>query len=151
MRITRDGKWYYQGTPINRRRMVKLFSTILRRDEDGYFLVTPEEKVIVHVDLAPFIAVRMESIMEKNGPTLAFQTNVDDVVIVDAQHPLWVEQNTKGPVPLVRVRNRLDALLTRSVFFELAESGTTRLINGRNVLGVVSRGQFFELGPVDEA
>lgn len=150
MRIARDGTWYYQGTPINRQRMVKLFSTILRRDDDGYFLVTPAEKVIVHVDLAPFIAVRMESIAEAEGPSVAFQTNVGDVIVVDAQHPLWVEQNEKGPVPLVRVRDRLDALLGRSVFYELAEAGTTRLINGREILGIVSRGKFFKLGPIDD-
>ncbi len=150
MRIARDGTWYYQGTPINRQRMVELFSRILRRDDDGYFLVTPVEKVAVQVDLAPFIATRMESRVEARGPAVALQTNVGDVVVVDQDHPLWVEQDERGPIPLVRIRGQLNALLSRSVFYELAESGTTRLINGRRILGIMSRGQFFELGPIDE-
>lgn len=150
MRITRDGTWYYQGSPINRERMVKLFSTILRRDGDEFFLVTPVEKVKVHVDLAPFIAIRMEKIIEADGPAVTFQTNTGDMVVVNRDHPLWVEEDDRGPVPLVRVRDRLDALLGRSVFYELAEAGTILTRAGREILGVFSRGDFYELGPVDE-
>lgn len=150
MRIARDGTWHYQGTPINRQRMVRMFSTVLRKDDDGYYLVTPVEKVRVEVELAPFIAVKMETVLEPDGPAVAFQTNVDDITVVDRAHPLWVEHEDKGPVPMVRVRDRLDALLTRSVFYELALSGETRLIGGREILGVESRGDFFALGPVDE-
>ena len=150
LRITRDGTWYYQGSPINRERMVKLFSTILRRDGDEFFLITPVEKVRVQVDLAPFIAIRMETMVEAGGPAVAFQTNTGDVVVVDRDHPLWVEEDDRGPVPLVRVRDRLDALLGRSVFYELAESGTIVTRAGRDILGIFSRGDFFELGPVDE-
>ena len=150
MRIARDGSWYYQGSPINRESMVKLFSTILRRDGDEFFLVTPMEKVKVQVDLAPFLAIRMEKIEEADGPAVVFQTNVDDVVVVDRDHPLWVEEDDRGPVPLVRVRDRLDALLGRSVFYELAEAGTILTRAGREILGVFSRGDFYELGPVDE-
>lgn len=150
MRIARDGTWYYQGTPINRQRMVKLFAAILRRDADGYYLVTPSEKVLVHVELAPFIVTRMEIRTETEGPAVAFLTNVEDIVVVDVYHPLWVEHDHRGPLPFVRVRQQLNALLSRSVFYELAAAGTQRLLNGRQVLGVVSRGRFYKLGPIDE-
>lgn len=150
MRIGRDGTWFYQGSSIDRPEMVRLFSTLLRREDDGFFLITPHEKILVQVDLAPFIAVRMESIVETTGPAIAFQTNVGDVVVVDSDHPLWVEEDDRGPVPLIRIRDRLDALLGRSVFYEIAESGTTRNIDGREMLGVVSRERFWVLGSTSE-
>ena len=149
MHIARDGTWHHQGTPIKRERMVKLFSTILRREDDGYYLVTPVEKVVVHVDLAPFVAIRMESTVRTDGPCVAFQTNVGDIVVVDAEHPLWLEHEEKGPIPLVHVRDGLNALLTRSVFYELAESCNECVINDRQILGFNSCGTFFELGPTD--
>ena len=146
MRIARDGTWFYQDSPISRQPMVKLFSSVLRCDDDGYWLVTPAEKVRVEVDVAPFLAIRMEVTVEDAGPALAFQTNVDDIVVVDDEHPLWVEEDIRGPVPLVRVRDRLDALLTRSVFYELGDSAQARQVDGREVLGVTSRGRFWVLG-----
>lgn len=150
MRIGRDGRWYYQGSVIDRIGMVRLFSSILRRDGEAFFLVTPAEKVLVQVDLAPFIAVNIEYVDEADGPAVAFQTNMGDVVIVDTDHPLWVEEDETGPLPFVRVRGRLDALLSRSVFYELAESAASRYIDGEEVLGVSSRGRFWTLGPVAE-
>ena len=150
LRIGRDGTWFYQESPIRRLEMVKLFSTILRRDEEGFYLVTPSEKVSAKVDLAPFIAVKMEHIVESTGPALAFQTNVGDVVVVDCHHPLWVNQGERGPLPFVRVRDRLDALLGRSVFYELAESGTSRTLEGREMVGVNSRGKFWILGATED-
>lgn len=150
LRISRDGSWLYRGSPIERPGMVRLFSTILRRDEDGFFLVTPTEKVLVRVELAPFIAVKMETLDEPGGPAIAFQTNVGDVTVVDAEHPLWVEEDERGPLPFVRIRGGLDALLARSVFYELAESGTLSRCNGDEVLGVTSRGKFWVLGSITE-
>ncbi|MBT7581984.1 MAG: DUF1285 domain-containing protein, partial [Kordiimonadaceae bacterium] len=100
MRIRRDGSWDYMGTPISRKRMVKLFSTILRRDDDDYFLVTPVEKVGIRVDDAPFTAVEME----KDDEHIIFRTNVDDFVTVDKDHPIRMEinQKTGEPSPYVR-------------------------------------------------
>ncbi len=145
MRIARDGAWFYMGTPIGRKRMVKLFSTILRHDDDGkYYLVTPVEKVGIAVDDAPFVAVEMEVTGEGSDQTIAFRTNVDDHVVVDADHPLRVEidPETEEPAPYVLVRDRLEALVARSVFYDLVELAEER----DGVLGVQSRGQFFPLG-----
>lgn len=150
MRIGRDGTWYYQGSTIDRPEMVRLFSGILRRDGEQFFLVTPGEKVLVRVDLAPFIAVKMERIEEEGGQAIAFQTSVGDVVVVNAEHPLWVDEDDRGPLPFVRVRDQLDALISRSVFYDLAESGTTRPEGDDEVLGVVSRGRFWVLGSIRE-
>ncbi|RMF11256.1 MAG: DUF1285 domain-containing protein [Alphaproteobacteria bacterium] len=145
MRIARDGTWYYMGTPIGRKRMVKLFASILRHDEDGkYYLVTPVEKIGITVDDAPFVAVEMEVSGDGRDRTIAFRTNVDDHVILDQDHPLRVETDaqTQEPSPYVRVRDRLDALIARSVFYDLVELAEER----DGVLGVWSRGAFFPLG-----
>jgi uncharacterized protein len=131
MAIKADGTWFYQGSPIGRKPMVRLFSRILRRDADGqYFLVTPVEKVDVAVADAPFLAVEME--VAGHGPEqrLTFRTNVDDVVIAGPEHPLRfvLEPSSGGLKPYVRVRGRLDALVTRAVYYdlmELAVTGTT--------------------------
>lgn len=140
MRIRRDGSWDYMGTPISRARMVKLFSTILRRDDDDYFLVTPVEKVGIQVDDAPFVAVEMSI----EDTYIIFRTNLDDYVRVDKDHPIFVTINpdTREPSPYVRVRDRLDALLSRSVYYELAELATE--LDGN--YGVKSGDDFFTLG-----
>ncbi|MGQ3029134.1 MAG: DUF1285 domain-containing protein, partial [Ferrovibrionaceae bacterium] len=122
MRIARDGSWFYLGTPIGRREMVRLFSTVLRRDADGrYYLVTPVEKCGITVDDAPFVAV--ELLVEGQGPEqrLSFRTNVDDVVSAGPDHPLRVEVDpvTGAPAPYVHLRGRLEARVNRPVFYEL--------------------------------
>lgn len=120
MAINRDGSWDYMGSPISRLRMVKLFSTVLRHDEDGkYYLVTPVEKVGIRVEDAPFVAVEMEY----DGEYIMFRTNVDDYVKADQDHPIRVEfdENTGEPSPYVRVRGRLDAKISRSVYYQLAD------------------------------
>ncbi|MDG1438668.1 MAG: DUF1285 domain-containing protein [Emcibacteraceae bacterium] len=139
MRIRRDGSWDYMGTPITRARMVKLFSTILRRDGDDYFLVTPVEKVGIKVDDAPFVAVEMEV----NDTHICFRTNLDDYVTVDKDHEIFVtiNQETNEPSPYVRVRDNLNALLSRSVYYELVENAVEE--NGR--IGVKSGNHFFNL------
>ena len=92
----------------------------------------------------------MERVAEEGGPAIAFQTSVGDVAIVDAEHPLWVDEDERGPLPFVRIRNRLDALISRSVFYELAMSGTTRDQDGEEMLGVMSRGSFWALGSISD-
>lgn len=148
MRIARDGTWFYLGTPIGRKPMVKLFSTIIRRDGDDYFLVTPVEKVGITVDDAPFVAVSVEVSGEGEEQLLRFVTNVEDEVAAGAEHPIRVETDpvTQEPAPYVHVRTNLEALIHRNVFYQLVELAVIREIDGRNWLGVWSGGQFFPIG-----
>ncbi|WP_369959093.1 DUF1285 domain-containing protein [Pseudomonas benzenivorans] len=149
MRIARDGSWFYMGTPIGRKPMVRLFSTILRRDGDDYFLVTPVEKVGIRVDDAPFVAVTLRVEGEGEGQALYFTTNVEDEVLAGAEHPLRVELDagTQEPAPYVHVRANLEALVHRNVFYQLVELAVPREIDGQTWLGVWSAGAFFPLGP----
>lgn len=146
MRISRDGTWWYQGTPISRRRMVRLFSRVLRREGEEYFLVTPVEKVRVEVEVAPLVAVQMEVRSGGRGPEIAFRSNVDDIVVVDRDHPILMHGTPEAPLPVVVVRDRIEALIARSVYYELVEQGETRVSRGREVLIVHSCGIDFELG-----
>jgi hypothetical protein len=150
MEIRADGSWWHEGDPINRERLVKLFSRILRKDEDGsVWLVTPYEKVIVHVADAPFLAVRVERAGEA-GPqqTLAFVTNLGDVTLAGPDAPLRVQTDpeTGEPSPYVLVRGQLEAKLARPVFYELANMAEPAP-DGSDMLGVWSQGVFFPLGP----
>lgn len=149
MRIARDGTWYYLGTPIGRKPMVKLFSTIIRRDGDNYFLVTPVEKVGITVDDAPFVAVTLEVEGEGEQQVLRFTTQVDDQVEAGAEHPLRIELDpqTEEPAPYVHVRSNLEALIHRNVFYQLVELAVPREIEGVTWLGVWSAGEFFPIGP----
>ena len=148
MRIARDGTWFYQGTPIGRKPMVKLFSNIIRRDGDDYFLVTPVEKVGISVDDAPFVAVTLEVEGQGEGQVLRFTTNVDDQVEAGLEHPLRVviDPVTQEPAPYLRVRTNLEALVHRNAFYQLVELAVSRPINGQNWLGVWSGGEFFRIG-----
>lgn len=144
MRIARNGDWYYQGSLIKRQRMVKLFSTVLRVDDDGHtYLVTPQERLKITVEDAPFTAVLLEQHGAPQAMTLVFTTNVGDQVIADEQHPITViyDKPTGEPSPYVLVRDRLRALISRSVYYELADLAEER--NG--VIGVESRGCFMGL------
>ncbi|AUG01192.1 hypothetical protein SAMN03159489_01929 [Pseudomonas sp. NFPP07] len=148
MRIARDGTWYYLGTPIGRKPMVKLFSTIIRRDGDDYFLITPVEKVGIKVDDAPFVAVTLEVEGEGEAQVLRFTTNVDEQVSAGSEHPLRVviDPQTQEPAPYVHVRSNLEALVHRNVFYQLVELAVSRPIDGQNWLGVWSGGVFFPIG-----
>jgi uncharacterized protein len=144
MRIAQDGTWFYMNSPIGRKPLVQLFSSVLRHDEDGkYYLVTPVEKVGIRVEDAPFTAVRMT--VEGEGPTqsIRFETNVDDEVTVDAAHPLRFveEEGTGGLKPYVLVRARLEALVSRALFYDLAAAGTVE----DGWFGVWSSGQFYPM------
>lgn len=149
MRIARDGTWYYLGTPIGRKPMVKLFSTIIRRDGDDYFLITPVEKCGITVDDAPFVAVTLAVEGEGEQQVLRFTTNVEDDVVADATHPIRVELDprTQEPSPYVLVRVNLEALIHRNVFYQLVELAVPREIDGVDWLGVWSSGQFFPIAP----
>ncbi|MBC3957454.1 DUF1285 domain-containing protein [Pseudomonas triticifolii] len=148
MRIARDGTWYYQGTPIGRKPMVRLFSTILRRDGDDYFLITPVEKVGIKVDDAPFVAVALDVTGEGETQVLRFVTNVEDETQAGVDHPLRVliDPETQEPAPYIHVRSNLDALIHRNVFYQLVELAVTREIDGQRWLGVWSDGVFFPIG-----
>ncbi len=149
MHITRDGTWYYMGTPIGRKPMVRLFSTIMRReDDDHYYIVTPVEKVRVVVDDVPFVAVYVDIEGSGKDQRLTFRTNVDDKVTAGADHPIRVEIDveTDEPSPYIHVRGRLEALIGRSVFYELVEISEERDVNGSLLYGVWSDGEFFTIG-----
>ncbi|MFI8479013.1 DUF1285 domain-containing protein [Pseudomonas sp. NPDC078700] len=149
MRIARDGTWFYMGTPIGRKPMVKLFSTIIRRDGDDYVLVTPVEKVGIRVDVAPFVAIALAVEGEGETQVLRFTNNVDDEFVADAEHPIRVEldSKTQEPTPFVRVRTNLEALIHRNVFYQLVELAVPKAIDGQNWLGVWSSGEFFRIAP----
>jgi hypothetical protein len=142
MRIGRDGRWYYMSSEIKRPEMVRLFSTILRRDEDGTYLVTPAEKLAIEVEDAPFIAVDMEARGTGDDQVLIFLTNVDDLVVADAAHPIRLRGKEPDARPYVLVRAALDALISRPVYYRLAEIAVPGPA-GR--AGVWSGGAFFLL------
>ena len=140
MRIATDGSWFYMKTPIGRPALVKLFAGVLKREGDKHFLVTPVEKVGIQVDDAPFVAVEMKV----EGGVLNFRTNVDDWVACGAGHALRFElEKTGGLKPYLHVRRDLWARLTRPLFYDLVERGEERTVNGREVFGVASGGEFY--------
>jgi hypothetical protein len=143
MRIARDGTWFHEGSPIGRAAMVRLFSTILRREPDGSFvLVTPVEKLTIDVEDAPFVAVELKSEGERRDRTLAFRLNTGDVVVAGPDRPLRLDQGEDGPHPYLEVRPGLEALVARSVYYELAELA---LAEGDDPPGLWSGGAFFRL------
>ena len=152
MRIARDGTWYYLGTPIGRKELVRLFSTILRRDGDRYFLVTPVEKVGITVDDAPFVAVDFE--VRNPGPAqeITFTTNVEDEVTAGPGHPIRVrhDRRTGEPSPYVLVRANLEALIDRKSFYRLVDIATHEPHEGESWFGVRSGGVFFPIIPSAE-
>jgi uncharacterized protein len=145
IRIRKDGVWFHEGTPIGREALVRLFSTVLRLDPDGYHLVTPVEKMRITVEDAPFIATRVDRLESHGGDALVFQTNVGDTVTAGPENMIRVEidPETGEPRPYVHVRRGLEALIARPVFYELAEMAQQ---NG-DVWGVSSNGAFFAIAP----
>ncbi|WP_027172274.1 DUF1285 domain-containing protein [Methylobacterium sp. 10] len=144
MRIAADGTWFHNGSPIRRPALVKLFSSILRREPDGRIvLVTPVESVGIVVDDAPFIAVEMAAEGEGEDRRIAFRTNVDDLVTVDADHALRFEEgDDEGLRPYVHVRRGLWALLTRATTYDLLALGEERLVDGVSWFGIAGGGSF---------
>ncbi len=153
MEIKADGTWFYMGTPIGRKQLVRLFSTVLRRDEDGRtYLVTPVEKVGIRVEDAHFVAVEMQVSGEGEQQKLTFRTNVGDVVEANAEHPLRfvVEKASGGLKPYLRVRGRLEALVARSVMYDLVALGEEIEVDGVTMFAVRSDGLVFPIMPVEE-
>ena len=144
--IKRDGHWLHEGAVIGREAMVRLFSTILRKDSDGFHLVTPVEKLRITVEDAPFVAVRVD----RDGDQLKFLTNVGDEVTADAEHAIRVEVSASGePRPYLHVRRGLEALISRAVFYELVAMADERATPDGSRLGIGSGGMWFALGPAE--
>ena len=152
MRIAGDGTWFYLKTPIGRPALVKLFASVLWREDDKYFLKTPVEKIGITVDDAPFTAVEMKAEGEGAARVLSFRTNVDDWVTCGPGHALRFEKEaeTGGLKPYLHVRRELWALVTRALFYDLVELGEERDVGGRRMYGVASGGEFFTMVPADD-
>ena len=148
LRISRDGTWYYQGSPIHRVRLVKLFASVIRRDADDYYLVTPVEKLKIQVDDARFVAVEIEREGGGESQRLLFRTNVDDVVEASSQYPIRVviDPLTGEPSPYILVRERREALISRPVFYQMADLALMESDASSTEFGVWSCGHFFILG-----
>jgi hypothetical protein len=155
MRIAADGTWFYQKTPIGRPALVKLFASVLKREGDKYFLVTPVEKVGIVVEDVPFLAVELAVAEAEQGVrrqipagrVLRFRTNVDDWVEAGPDHALRFEPQAEngGLKPYLHVRRELWAKVTRALFYDLVELGEERVIDGKPMFGVVSGGDFFAM------
>ncbi len=152
MRIARDGTWFYLGTPIGRFELVKLFSSIVKKEGDDYFLVTPVEKVGITVDDAPFVATDFEVSGRHDAQVLTFTTNVGDLVVAGPDHPLrFVRDSSTGePSPYVLVRANLEALIDRKSFYRLVELGVHHEVDGEVWFGVWSSGIFYGMIPSAE-
>jgi len=151
MRIAGDGTWFYLGTPIGRPALVRLFSTILKREDGKHFLVTPVEKVGIRVEDAPFLAVEMLKENDGRGQLLRFRTNVDDWVACDAAHPLRFEAAADGGLtPYLHVRADLWAKVTRAIYYDLVDIGEERMVDGRAMFGIVSSGAFFAMADAEQ-
>jgi uncharacterized protein len=152
MRIAGDGTWFYLGTPIGRPALVRLFSTILKREDGKHFLVTPVEKVGIRVDDAPFLAVEMvKEGDDDRDRRLRFRTNVDDWVTCDAAHRLRFEPAAGGGLaPYLHVRADLWAKVTRALYYDLVDMGEERVVDGRQMFGIASSGEFFAMADAEQ-
>ena len=150
MKIARDGKWFFKNSPIGREKMVKLFSTVIRYDDDGfYYLVTPVEKIKLQVEDRPFVIKTFNKEVIEGKEVFLFQTNVDDIVTLSNKNPLRVETNedTQEPSPYILVRKNLEALISRNVFYQLVEEA---ILNKKTQeLEINSGDDVFSLGKVN--
>ena len=155
MRIDTDGTWFYHGSPITRKKLVQLFSTVVRRDEDGaYWLITPAEMAQIKVDDAPFLAVEMIVTNDNGVKSLKFRTNVEKWFTADASHPIRVDidSQTNEPRPyIVLAEDGTEARITRTIFYDLVNSAEVANINGKDMFVIESAGARFILGPASEA
>ncbi|GAB4520214.1 MAG: DUF1285 domain-containing protein [Parvularculaceae bacterium] len=149
MRIRRDGVWLYQGSPIGKARLVRLFSTVLKREGDDYFLVTPVEKMKITVEDAPFIAVGMAAKGEGRAQSLTFTTNVGDAATAGPDHGLRMEfaPQSEEPAPYIHIRRGLEARIARAVYYDLVALGTREIHDDQEMFGVWSGGVFFPFAP----
>ncbi|HTW52452.1 MAG TPA: DUF1285 domain-containing protein [Stellaceae bacterium] len=153
MKIARDGTWFYRGTPIARQRLVKLFASVLRREDDGsYWLVTPVERGRIDVEDAPFLAVEVNSEGSGFSRQLSFRTNLDEIVAAGPAHPLRVDTAASGePEPYLLVRPGLEARLNRPVFYELVDLADAERGDKGGRFGLWSDGVFFDLGDPEDS
>lgn len=151
LRIGRDGTWYYRGSPIGRKPLVKLFASVLRRDDEGgYWLITPAEKGRIDVEDVPFIGVEATISGAGQEQTVTLRTNLDEIVTIGPAHPLRVVEDAAGtPSPYVELRAGLEARLTRAVFYDLVEHAEERDGAAGREFGIWSGGRFFRLGPAE--
>ncbi len=152
IRISADGSWYHEGRQIQRDTLVKLFAGILRREADAYYLVTPVEKLVIEVEDAPFVATLVERIDENGEAAIVFTTNIGERIIVDGEHALRIDidAKTQQPRPYVALRDGLEALISRSAFYDLLNLAEEKQRGGGAYLAITSMGQEFELGSIDE-
>lgn len=144
--IRRDGVWAHEGTPIGRAPLVRLFSTVLRKEGRRFFLVTPAEKLGITVEDAPFLAVLLRREEGEGGPRLVFTTNVGDETTADRDHPIVFRGAGGARAPYIMVRAGLEARIARAVYYDLVAMGETREIGGERLFGVASCGEFFAFG-----
>ena len=156
--IRRDGTWLYRGTPINRKELVCLFASVLRREEDGGFVLeTPAERGRIEVEDAPFVAVELDWVGVGREQRLTFRTNVDQLITAGPQHPIRIAHDilTCEPTPYLRVRGTqplpVEARISRAVYYELVALAEPYMMRGRRMLGVWSDGQFFPLGELPDS
>jgi len=151
MKIAADGTWFYQKTPIGRPALVKLFASVLKREGDSYFLVTPVEKVGIVVEDAPFLAVELSVTNAEGGRVLRFRTNVDDWVVCDQAHRLRFEAAADGGLtPYLHVRAELWAKVTRALYYDLVDMGEERVVDGHPMFGIASGGEFFAMADAEQ-
>ena len=151
MRIAADGTWFYLKTPIGRPALVKLFASVLKREGDNYYLVTPVEKCGIRVEDAPFLAVEVNSEGAGTDRRLIFRTNLDEIVAAGPEHPLRIENAANGePNPYILVRPGIEARLNRPVFYELVELADAERGESGGPFGLWSDGMFFELGDPED-
>jgi hypothetical protein len=149
IRIAGDGTWYHQGSPIGRKPLVKLFASVLRRDGEGvYWLQTPVERGRILVEDAPFTAVELAATGAGRDQRISFRTNLDDWVVADEGHPIRIDMDpeSREPRPYILVRDRLEALILRAVYYQLVELAVEEIDVGETRIGVWSDGVFFDLG-----
>lgn len=152
IRIDRSGVWYYQGSPIRRKELICLFGSVLHRRDDGrYWLITPAEMGPIEVEDVPFIAVELYACGDGRDQALSLRSNTDEIITVDAERPLRVATDPESgePSPYVRLRDGIEARITRAVFYELVGLGVEETVAGQRRFGVWSGGQFFALGSLD--
>lgn len=152
IRIAVDGTWYHEGRAFQRPALSKLFATVLRKEEDSFYLLTPTEKLAIQVDDAPFVATMVEQLDDDGRAALIFSTNLGERIVADAKHPIRIEINpeSKEPRPYIHVRDGLEALIGRNAFFELLNMAGESERDGKTYLTITSMGTEFILGRADE-
>ena len=149
MRIDREGRWFFMNSPIGRKRMVKLFSKVLRLDDDGeYYLVTPVEKIRIEVEERPFLIIDYQVTTENKRQLISFETNTGDMFLLDKEHPITVSTNPKTgePKPYILVRSNLEGIISRNIYYKLVEMSYIKKENNENIFLLKSNNQTFEIG-----